>query len=62
MDKKVQQILDGVRSDPLWQTYWVPLKAAVESGEITRESALRQWKAILDEEFAKQAKGRGWNG
>jgi hypothetical protein len=62
MDRRLGEILDGVRSDRLWQEYWIPLRAAVEAGQITRESALRQWNAILDEEFAKQAKGRGWNG
>ncbi|NBW19891.1 MAG: hypothetical protein EBR82_69160 [Caulobacteraceae bacterium] len=47
--------------DPLYLKYWVPLRAAVATGEITEESALAQWKAILDEQFSK-AGGTTWIG
>ena len=47
--------------DPLYLKYWVPLKGAVDAQEITEESALSQWKAILDEQFSK-AGARTWIG
>jgi hypothetical protein len=62
MDNQVGEVMGILRSDQLWREYWIPLRAAVETGEITRESALRQWNAILHDEFAKKAQGQTWNG
>jgi hypothetical protein len=47
--------------DPLYLKYWVPLKGAVDAKEITEDSALSQWNAILDEQFSK-AGGTTWIG
>jgi len=47
--------------DPLYLKYWVPLKGAVDAKEITEESALSQWEAILDEQFSKTG-GTTWIG
>lgn len=47
--------------DPLYLKYWVPLKNAVDAKEISEDSALSQWRAILDEKF-KLAGATAWNG
>ncbi|NDF13211.1 MAG: hypothetical protein EB060_10425 [Proteobacteria bacterium] len=63
--QQVESVPEGERyrptEDPLYLKYWVPLRAAVATGEITEESALAQWKAILDEQFSK-AGGTTWIG
>jgi hypothetical protein len=48
-----QGVMRGIEQADLWQRYWVPLKAAVDLGEMSRESALSQWKAIIETEFTK---------
>ena len=63
--QQVESVPEGERyqptKDPLYLKYWVPLKGAVDAKEITEESALAQWKAILEEQFSK-AGGTTWIG
>jgi len=47
--------------DPLYLKHWVPLKNAVDAKEISEDSALSQWRLILDDHF-KLAGATAWNG
>lgn len=49
------------RCDPIYEQYWIPLRAAVATGEISEDSALSQWRLILDDHF-KLAGATAWNG
>lgn len=40
-------IMRTVQGNPLYTEHWLPMKAAVERGELERESALSQWYAIV---------------
>lgn len=44
-----------IYSTDVWTQDWLPLKAAVQAGELTAEEALRQYRAILDERFKVRA-------
>lgn len=50
----VPQVMRSVQQSGLWTEYWLPLKAAVNTGELAASDAVRQWNAILDSEFQKR--------
>lgn len=50
----VPQVMRSVQQSGLWTEYWLPLKAAVDTGELAASDAVAQWNAILDSEFQKR--------
>ena len=50
----VPQVMRSVQQTGLWTEHWLPLKAAVDTGELAASDAVRQWNAILDSEFQRR--------
>lgn len=50
----VPEVMRSVQQTGLWTEYWLPIKAAVDTGELAASDAMRQWNAILDSEFQRR--------
>lgn len=42
-----------VSMQPLWNEYWLPILAAIESGAMTKADGQREWERILDQHFGR---------
>ena len=62
-DEQAKEIMPGVhvfnqiRGCGLWTGEWLPIKAAFDAGQITRDDALAYWHAKLDEAFQRPVRG-----
>ena len=50
----VPQVMRSVQQTGLWTEYWLPLRAAIDTGELGASDAVAQWNAILDSEFERR--------
>lgn len=53
----VPEVMRSVQQSGLWTEHWLPLKAAVDTGELAASDAVRQWNAILDSQFSRRVYG-----
>lgn len=53
----VPQVMRSVQQTGLWTEYWLPLKAAVNTGELAASDAMAQWKDILNLQFGRKVYG-----
>jgi len=45
-----QSIMGAIEGSQIWQDKWVPIQAAIRTGELRREDGLAEWYAIVDAE------------
>lgn len=50
----VPQVMRSVQQTGLWTEYWLPLREAVDTGDLAASDAVAQWNAILDLEFQRR--------
>ena len=53
----VPQVMRSVQQTGLWTEHWLPIKAAFDCGQVSRDDALAQWHAKLDEAFQRPVRG-----
>jgi hypothetical protein len=42
-----RSVMQSIQTMEIWTEHWMPMQAAVRSGELDQSSALRQWYAIV---------------
>lgn len=62
MDEPTENKRDQILKewDSFYATHWLPMKAAVQAGEMTEQEALRQWRIMVDEHVKKLHREKRW--
>lgn len=52
-------IFNQIQGCGVWTEHWLPIKAAFDCGQLSREDAMARWHATLDEAFSRPNRVRG---